>query len=30
MIVLIIKKKRTCHLVDLAVPDNHRVQMKEK
>ena len=27
--VLIKKKKRTCHLVDFAVPVNHRVKMKE-
>ena len=28
-LVLIDKKKRTCHLVDFAVPADHRVKMKE-
>ena len=28
-IVLINKKKRTCHLVDFVVPGDHRIEMKE-
>ena len=28
-LVLINKKKRTCHLVDFAVPVDHRVKVKE-
>ena len=29
-LVLINKKKKTCQLVDFAVPADHRVKMKEK
>ena len=28
-VVLIKKKKRTCHLVDFAVPEDHKLKVKE-
>ena len=29
VLIIINKKKRTCQIVDLAVPDNHRIKLKK-